>query len=69
MTEMNTEDLIRHLRFNVCPIGEDYVREIAHEILDDVNEDIRCSADEDYNEDDIRLAVGRVLCDRLGIEV
>ena len=69
MAEINTEDLIKHLRFNVCPIGEDYLREIADGILDDVNEDVRCSADKDYNEDDIRLAIGRVLCDRLGIEV
>ena len=68
MTEITTEDLIRHLRLNVCPIGEDYLRGIADEILDDVNEDVRCSADEDYNEDDIRLAIGRVLCNRLGIE-
>lgn len=50
-------------------ISSDYTRSIAESILEDVKEDIECSADEDFNEDDIRLAIGRVLMDRLGIGV
>jgi len=49
-------------------IGDDYVRSIVDSIFDDVKEDVETCADELYNEDDIRLAVGRVLCDRLNIE-
>jgi hypothetical protein len=41
-------------------------------ILEDIIEDVLTSSawDEDgyYNDDDIRLAIGRVLIDRLGIE-
>lgn len=49
-------------------ISGDYVNEIVDNIIDDVIDDIKETADKDFNEDDIRLAVGRVLFDRLGIE-
>ena len=49
-------------------ISSGYTRSIAESILEDVKEDIDCSADKDFNEDDMRLAIGRVLMDRLGIE-
>ena len=50
-------------------ISEDYVRYIYTAISGDLIEDVETSADENYSIDDIRLAIGRVLCNRLGIEV
>ena len=49
-------------------ISTDYVGNIIDEIIDDVIEDVELTADKEWNEDDIKLAVGRVICDRLGIE-
>jgi len=49
-------------------ISDDYVVYIAENILDDVIEDIKASADEDYSDEDVRFAIGRVLIDRLGID-
>lgn len=50
-------------------ISDDYSSTILNFIYDDVIEDIKTSADEDYNEDDVKLALGRVLIDKLKIEV
>lgn len=51
-------------------IGGDYLKQIAEEIVEDVAEDIYETADNvDWSVDDVRLAVGRVLCRRLRIEV
>lgn len=50
-------------------ISEDYVRYIYTAISGDLIEDVETSADENYSIDDIRFAIGRVLCNRLGIEV
>lgn len=50
-------------------ISKDYVRYIYTTISGDLIEDVETSADENYSIDDIRLAIGRVLCKRLGIEV
>ena len=51
-------------------ISRDYSKHIADAIADDVARDIHETADhEDWNIDDVRLAVGRVLCKRLNIEV
>lgn len=47
---------------------KEYSRKIANHILADVLEDIKTSAGEEYNEDDIRLAIGRVLMNKLGME-
>lgn len=50
-------------------VSEDYIRPIAEKIVEDVAEDIYESADQDdWSEDDVRLAVGRVLCKKLRIE-
>ncbi len=49
-------------------ISDDYVVYIADNILDDVVEDIKTSADEDYSDEDVRFAIGRVLINRLGID-
>ena len=46
-------------------ISDDYTNDILEQIYDDVLEDIRTSADKDYNEDDVRLALGRVIFERL----
>lgn len=60
--------------------GSDYARCILEDkdgwtnntfIKDVIDDVLECSAWEDegyYNEDDIRLAIGRVLIDRLGID-
>lgn len=48
-------------------ISEDYLRYILDVIVSDIIEDLEASADEEYNEDDIRMAFGRVLANRLGI--
>jgi len=50
-------------------ISDDYSSTILNFIYDDVIEDIKTSADEDYNEDDVKLALGRVLIDKLNIEI
>lgn len=62
-------------------VSSDYVRYILEEkdgwngntFMEDVIDDIMCSSawDEEgyYNFDDIRLSIGRVLMERLGIEV
>lgn len=51
-------------------ISRDYSKFIADEIADDVARDIHeCADHEDWNIDDVRLAVGRVLCKRLGISI
>ena len=39
----------------------DYAKEIAFYICNDVINDLKECADEDYNDDDIRLAIGRVI--------
>lgn len=61
-------------------VSSDYARYILeHEneetentFMDDVIDDVMCSSAWDdegyYNDDDIRLAIGRVLIDRLGID-
>ena len=45
---------------------------IGNTFMEEVIEDVMCSSAWDdegyYNEDDIRLAIGRVLIDRLGID-
>ena len=50
---------------------EDY-EEIGNTFMEDVIEDVMCSSawDEEgyYNDDDIRLSIGRVLIDRLDID-
>lgn len=52
------------------PISDDYIRPIAEKIVEDVAQDIYETADrEEWNSDDVRLAVGRVLCKKLKIEV
>ena len=42
-----------------------YTGTILNSLYDDIAEDIEVSADVEFNDDDIRLAIGRVLIDRL----
>jgi len=52
------------------PVSDEYWGKIADKILEEVCEDIEATADKDeWGEDDVRQAVGRVLCTKLGIEV
>lgn len=53
-----------YTEFLLNKLTDDYASRICDEIIDDV---IEC-ADEEWSEGDIKLAVGRVLCSRLGIE-
>lgn len=65
LTIRQTMDLVR----DRCPISDDYYGRICDAILPEVEKDVKETADKDnWNEDDVRLAIGRVLCDRLGIE-
>ena len=74
MLEIEIEQIMRNA------VGSDYARYILEDkgedcestIMEDVIDDVMCaSAWEDegkYNDDDIRLAIGRVLMDRLRID-
>lgn len=50
-------------------VSEDYLEKVADAIYEDVKEDVMTASDyPHYSEDDIRMAIGRVLVRRLGIE-
>lgn len=53
----------------VGAISNDYISQIAESIADDVADDVDSSTNADWNDDDVRLAVGRVLCNRLHIVI
>lgn len=64
LTDIICEMNVRNL------IPDDYIQPIAEAITEAVAQDIYESADpSEWNDDDVRLAIGRVLCKRLGIEV
>ena len=50
-------------------MATEYANYISDEIIEAVREDIAASAGPEPNNDYLRLAIGRVLCDRLGIQV
>lgn len=50
-------------------IPREYLDPIVENILPDVCEDVDARADADFNDDDVRLALGRVLVSRLGTEI
>lgn len=69
ISEFGLVEIIRTLNIG-GPISQDYIRPIAEKIAKDVAKDIYEAADpENWNEDDVRLAVGRVLCKKLRIEI
>lgn len=47
-------------------ISSDYVNTIIDCIIDDVVQDVcECADEQNWNEDDVRLAIGRVLINKL----
>lgn len=69
---MVSKEAVQHVLDSIGqagPISDDYWPGISKSILDDVVADVQeCADNEEWNEDDVRLAVGRVLCTRLGID-
>lgn len=53
----------------VKAVASEYAKDIADDIDEAVAAELEASADKNWNDDDLRLAVGRVLCDRLNIAV
>ena len=45
-----------------------YAYFITDSIVDDVIDDVECCADDEYNMDDVRIAIKRVLAKRLQID-
>lgn len=76
------EDCLNYLRFvDIAEIiksllkitvGDDYVENIFDSVFEDVKEDVFTSSDYQnsgaFNDDDVRMAIGRVLSKRLGVE-
>lgn len=58
-----TDDIRRILSLSV---SKDYVEYILNSIIVGVIEDIKETADEEYSDDDIRFAIGRVICKKFG---
>ena len=57
------------LDFLAPVVGEDYLRGVVARIARDVKSDLDETAEREFNDSDMRLAVGRVLCARLGRRV
>lgn len=55
--------------FGYSIISDDYSDRIFDLIQDEVAEDIYAAAGQRFGDDDVRLAVGRVLVKHLGIEI
>ena len=53
------------LDFLAPVVGEDYLRGVVARIARDVKRDLDETADREFNDSDLRLAIGRVLCARL----
>ena len=53
------------LNFLAPVVGEDYLREVVAGLARDVKRDLDETADREFNDSDLRLAIGRVLCARL----
>lgn len=54
--------------FLLSKLTDDYASRICEAIIEDIIEDVTQCADEDWSEGDVKLAIGRVLCSRLGID-
>ena len=54
------------LEFLAPVVGEDYLRGVVARIARDVKRDLVETAEREFNDADLRLAIGRVLCARLG---
>ena len=53
------------LDFLAPVVGEDYLRGVVARIARDVKRDLGETAEREFNDSDLRLAIGRVLCARL----
>ena len=53
------------LDFLTPVVGDDYLRGVVAGIARDVKRDLDETADREFNDSDLRLAIGRVLCARL----
>ena len=71
MPNTSKDDEIKAVLFSMTDckqISDDYWRRIAEAIADDVVSDIKETADPEWSRGDMLLAVGRALCNKLGIE-
>lgn len=52
-----------------CALGVDACKKVTDLLADDVIEDVKACSNfpNDFNNDDVRLAFGRALCRRLGL--
>lgn len=68
---MNENEKLRAMLRDVLrrAVADDYVGQLVDAIADEVREDLVAAADPVYSVGDVRLAVGRVLLDRLGVQV
>ena len=53
------------LDFLAPVVGEDYLRGVVARIARDVKRDLDETADSEFNDSDLRLSIGRVLCSRI----
>lgn len=67
-TTVRNKQIAWYTEFLLNKLTDDYASRICDEIIDDVIDDVVECADEEWSEGDIKLAIGRVLCSRLGIE-
>jgi hypothetical protein len=68
---MDKKDIIRKMIFGllVDAVTDNYVNNIADAIIDDVVNDVdECADPVEWNEDDVRLAVGRAFMSKLNLE-
>lgn len=65
---VRNKEIAWYTEFLLNKLADDYASRICDEIIDDVIDDVVECADEEWSEGDIKLAIGRVLCSRLGIE-
>ena len=68
---MSEEDDIKSVLRDMLgrAVADDYVGPLVDAIVGEVREDLASAADREYSVGDVRLAIGRVLLDRLGVEV
>jgi hypothetical protein len=66
---MTKKEMVQYVAFHLLSksISDDYVSELTDAIAEDVYQDVDETADpEEWNEDDVRLALGRVLLRKCG---
>jgi hypothetical protein len=66
MTKSISNDYVRHILEHT---NEETGKTLMDEVIDNVMETSAWEDEGHYNEDDVRLAIGRVLVERLEIEI